>query len=159
MAGVEQVVEPVGVLHHSTGAQGGVGIGHLTVVQYHAVVFPAHQIIGGILVDGVVALAVVVGIVEVVELQLVILGDEGHHVAHIAALGRGVQAVVHRLIGLVGKAFAQLFRRGFRQVPVSAGGFFRGGGAAAAGGEEHGHQQQEGQPKVTILHGSHTFLI
>ena len=162
MAGVEQMVEPVGVLHHRAGAQGGIGVGHLAVVEHHAVVFPAHQVVGGVHVDGVVALAVVVGVIEVVELQLVVLIDERHHVAHIAALGRGEQSVVHRLIGLVRETFAQFFhgffRRGFRQVTVGAGGLFRGGGAAAAGGEEHGHQQQEGQPILPIFHGSHTFL-
>ena len=112
MAGIEQMVQPVRILQDRAGAESGVGIGHLAEVQHHAVILIPAEILCGIFPDRVVALAVVVRVVQIVQFQLSVVGHKGHDVAHIAALRRGKQGVIHRLIGFIGKLFTDenLFR-------------------------------------------------
>ena len=152
MAGVEKVVEPIRVLHDAAGAQGGIGVGHHAVREHHAVILVAAEIVGGILIDGVVALAVAVGVKEVIELQRAVLGHKGHHIAHVAALRRGIELIVHRLIGLVRERLIDgLFRDFFRRFPDDIL-RRRGGGPAAAGREQKRGEQQHDDETLCLLH-------
>ena len=115
VTGIEEMVEPLVVPHDGAGAQRRVGIGHQAVVQRHAVVLVAHKIIRGEPVDRMIALAVVIGVIQVIELQRVILGHIGHGVAHIAALRRGIEAIVHRCIGFRQSALGNERKKGRHQ--------------------------------------------
>ena len=132
--GVEQVIQAVLILHDGACAQGGIRLGHQTVVQRHALVGVAAEICGAVLVDGVVALAVVVRVIEIVELQCALVGDKGHGVAHVGALRGRVELVLHRGIGLVRKRTR----------------------SAAGAQEERGGQQQNRQGH-SFSHGASSF--
>ena len=159
MAGVEEVVQTVLIPHDGAGAQGGVGIGHEAVIHDHPVILIAAEIVGGVFVDRVVALAVVVGVVQIVELQLAVLGHEGHDVAHIAAFGRGIQGVRNRLIGLVGQGLGDDFFRRFLGKLRKLHRGFRGRARAAAGGKEKRQDQKQSKPVMPFLHDDTPFSV
>ena len=115
---------------------------------------------GAVFVDRVITLAVAVRIEQIIQLQGAVIGHKGHHVAHVTALGRGIQAVFHCRIRLVRDGFGIaalriLLRRSQRQIPF---GVRRGAlRTAAAGRQEQGKNQEDGKP--ILLHCEHTFLI
>ena len=146
---IEQVVEPFPILHDGAGSQRGVGVGALAVVEHHAMVLVAGEVQGAVLVDRVVALAVVARIVEVVELERAVFGHEGHDIAHVAAIGSGIQVVLDSLVGLVGQPGGGRDGRLLGRSRVSLGGL---GGGARAGGESQGEDQRQRDQELRFAH-------
>ena len=61
----------------------------------------AAEIFGAVLVNRVIALAVTIRIIEVINLQGPVLSDKWHRIADIGVFRGGVQPVSHRFIGFV----------------------------------------------------------
>ena len=84
-------------------------------------IFETAEVLGAVFPDRVIPLAVVIGIVQVVQFQHAFVGHERHDVADISALRRGIEVIVYSLIGLVRQAFRSLFRRAFGSAGCPAG--------------------------------------
>ena len=158
MTGVEEVVQAVRVLHDGAGAQCGVGVRALAVVQHHAMILIAIELLGAVLVDGMVALAVVAGVVEVVQLQRAVRGHEGHDVAHVATLRPRIQVVLHRLIRVVrqrrGQRYGSLFLRGCLWLG-RVGGLC--GASRAAPRQKQNQGQRQSEQMLPFAHCEHSF--
>ena len=101
VASVEEVVASVGILNYGASTERRVGVGHLTEAEHHAVILVVMEVRSAILIDGVIALAIVIRIVEVVKLQCAVLGNEGHRIARVAALRNRIEVIGHGLVRLV----------------------------------------------------------
>ena len=103
MPGVEKVVEAVLILHDGAGADRGVGIRQLAKIQNLPVIFIGTQVLGGIFVDGVISHAIVIRVIEVIELERAVVGHKGHRVPDVRILRSRVEIITYRGIWLVRK--------------------------------------------------------
>ena len=103
LPGVEKVVEAVLILHDGAGADRGVGIRQLAKIQNLPVIFIGTQVLGGIFVDGVISHAIVIRVIEVIELERAVIGHEGHRVTDVCILRRGIEIVIDRGVWFVRK--------------------------------------------------------
>ena len=100
VAGVETVVHPVLPQQHRPRAQGQVRIAKVPAGNHLAVILIFIEIPGGKPVDGVISLAVVIGIIKIIQLQFAIV-HQGHHIAHPCSLRGGIELVQNRLVGFI----------------------------------------------------------
>ena len=84
------MVQPILILHDGSGAYGRIGIGEKAKLQSHAAILIIVQILCRITVNGMIALTVMIGIIEVVKLQVSILRYEGHRIPNIGILRRRI---------------------------------------------------------------------
>ena len=131
--GIEQMVEPISIPHDAAGADRGIRIGHLPVIEHHSAVLVSHQIVCGVQINRMIALTVMICVVQIVYFQSTVFGHKRHDIADISAFRRGIQPISHRRIRLV------------REIRVPA-----------AGGK---NQQQGKQDRKTMLTSLHSIYL
>ena len=91
VAGVKKMIKPALILQDRTGAECRIRVGHHPVIECHAQIIIADQIVSTVSIDGVITLAVMVSVVKIIEFEPAVLCHKRHCVTDVGTFRRRKQ--------------------------------------------------------------------